>query len=85
MLGFVSPALIPRYLACMDVYVCPSVRETYGISIVQAMAMALPVVHYGVDGIRDYAQHGVNSLNLRSWMPSELAETLAMLVTSPST
>lgn len=47
-----DPEDIPRYLSCMDVYVCPSMRETYGISVVQAMAIGLPVIHYGVDGIQ---------------------------------
>ncbi len=51
-IGFVDPEAVPRYLACLDVYVCPSMRETYGISVVQAMAMGLPVVHHGVDGIQ---------------------------------
>ena len=49
--GFSEPEDIPAHLACVDVYVCPSVQETYGISVVQAMAMGLPVVHFGVGGL----------------------------------
>jgi hypothetical protein len=43
---------LPDYLSCLDVYVCPSVRETYGISVVQAMAMSLPVIHFGYGGMQ---------------------------------
>ena len=50
--GFVEPDGVRSYLKCMDVYVCPSVRETYGISVAQALSMALPVVHFGVDGLQ---------------------------------
>jgi hypothetical protein len=50
--GFAEPEDIPRRLACVDLYVCPSVVETYGISVVQAMAMGLPVVHFGVGGMQ---------------------------------
>ena len=76
-LGFVDPEDIPRYLSCMDVYVCPSMRETYGISVVQAMAMGLPVIHYGVDGIQ------VGSLALRSRCMQPADSTLASTLLQP--
>ena len=55
--GFSNPDDIPHYLSCMDIYVCPSVQETYGISVVQAMAMELPVIHYGIAGIQVGSAH----------------------------
>lgn len=57
-IGFVTPVSLPDYLSCLDVYVCPSIRETYGISVVQAMAMSLPVIHFGYGGMQVRPVHG---------------------------
>ncbi len=58
-IGIVAPNELPKYLACMDVYVCPSVRETFGISVVQAMAMRLAVVHMATAGLQVRAVRAV--------------------------
>jgi glycosyltransferase involved in cell wall biosynthesis len=81
--GFVQPEMVPPLLACFHVYVCPSIRETYGISVVQAMSMGLPVLHFGVDGLQDYAEHGVNSYQAAGWSAADMADGLIDVVLNP--
>ncbi len=53
--GFVDVVDVPEVLACMDVFVAPYINpttETQAIAAIEAMAMALPVVHFAVGGMQ---------------------------------
>lgn len=43
-----------------DAYVCPSVKEEFGLSILEAMAAGMPVLATLRGGPRSYIAHGVN-------------------------
>lgn len=53
---------VHEYLQASDMFVFPSQREAFGISIIEAMACGLPVVTTGVDGIRDVVRPDVDAL-----------------------
>jgi glycosyltransferase involved in cell wall biosynthesis len=53
---------VHEYLQASDLFVFPSEREAFGISVIEAMACGLPVVTTGVDGIRDVIRPGVDAL-----------------------
>ena len=58
---FVGPVdhhKLPDYYAAADVYLCPSYYESFGLSILEAMACARPTVVIGVGGPRHQVRHG---------------------------
>jgi glycosyltransferase involved in cell wall biosynthesis len=48
---------IPQYMACMDIFSLPSYREGFGLVIVEAEAMGVPVVVSDVPGPIDAMRH----------------------------
>ncbi|MCS6882530.1 MAG: glycosyltransferase [Oscillochloridaceae bacterium] len=42
--GFVSYSQLPRYLAISDVFVHPATRESWGVTVNEAMACGVPVI-----------------------------------------
>lgn len=49
---------VPDLLDAMDVFLFPSHAEAYGLVVVEAMAMGVPVVAYGCDGVLDLVVPG---------------------------
>ncbi len=53
---------LPAYYRLGDIFVMPSTNETFGFTLVEAMACGLPVVAMDVPGIRDNVEPGVTGL-----------------------
>jgi L-malate glycosyltransferase len=53
---------VHEYLQASDLFVFPTEREAFGISVIEAMACGLPIVTTGVDGIQDVVRPGVDAL-----------------------
>lgn len=60
--GAVGPDTIARLLAQADAFVLASQSEGRPNVVLEAMAMALPVVATDIDGVRDVVQHGTTGL-----------------------
>ena len=56
-LGWLSGDELAAAYASSDVFVCPSVSETMGNVVVEAMAAGLPVVAFDSEGVRDSVLH----------------------------
>lgn len=56
--GYRQGEELARYFASSDVFVFPSVTETFGNVILEAMASGLPTAGFDVQGPRDIVQHG---------------------------
>src|SRR5262249_20758147 len=68
------------YAAC-DVFVSPvdSIQETFGLSVLEAMAHARPVVASSWSGYRDLVVHGQTGLLLKTlWSREPIAEAFKM-------
>lgn len=57
-LGQIPNEKIPEYLALADCFVLPSLREGFGIAILEAMAAKVPVIGTNVGGINDIVKDG---------------------------
>ncbi|MFX0197756.1 MAG: glycosyltransferase [Candidatus Hodarchaeota archaeon] len=70
-------------LSAMDIFVMPSVWETFGIAALEAMAAELPVVAYAVGGLKEVVEHGVTGLLLPDRNYHDLAKAITVLAKDP--
>jgi glycosyltransferase involved in cell wall biosynthesis len=57
-IGMISYEEIPAYLSMCDIFVTPSVAETFGMSTVEAMGAGLPVMGIHSTGTSDIVEDG---------------------------
>ena len=81
--GGVSPHELSRHFAEADVYVNASSIDGLPISLLEALAVGLPVVTTGAGGIPGVINDGINGLIVRPNDPSGLADGIIRLVESP--
>lgn len=71
---------IPKCLSAMDIFVMPSVWETFGIAAVEAMSVGVPVVAYAVGGLVEVIENNVNGVLVYERNPEMLgAEILGII------
>ena len=74
---------IPRILGMIDIFVLPSLQETYSIATVEALAAAKPVVATRCGGPEEIITDGVNGLLVSPRNSDELAEKICLLIRRP--
>ena len=72
---------VPAVTAALDVAVLPSYREAQGLVILEAMALARPVVASNVGGIPEMIEDGVTGLLVPPRDPAALADAIVRLLT----
>lgn len=78
--GFVEDNVLKQlYNACV-VFVLPSYMEGFGLTLLEAMAAARPVVASNVGGIPELVKNGVNGVLVSTNNPKELATALTFLL-----
>lgn len=77
--GRVDPALVPAYYAAADLFVLPSLKETYGTVYAEAMTAGLPVVGYRAGNLPHLATDGHEGLMAEPGDITGLAEALRRL------
>jgi D-inositol-3-phosphate glycosyltransferase len=63
--------VVPDYYAASDIFISPSdnIQETFGLSIIEAMACGLPVICSDWDGYRELVEHEVTGYRVPTyWM-----------------
>jgi len=75
-LGEIPNERIGEYLAAADCFVLPSLREGFGIAILEAMACRVPVIGTNVGGIRDIIENDKNGILVNPKDSSALAIAL---------
>lgn len=82
-LGEVSNPKIPETLAAADCFVLPSLKEGFGIAILEAMAAGLPVIATNVGGIPDIIKQAIDGILVPPKNPSAIAEAMIKIYTQP--
>jgi glycosyltransferase involved in cell wall biosynthesis len=81
--GRVEPEGVPVYLAAGDVFVLPSVREGFGIVILEAMAAELPIVATNVGGIPSIIENETNGFLVEPQDAAQIADKVSLILNSP--
>ena len=71
---------VPDLLGAMDLFLFPTHAEAFGLVIVEAMAMGVPVVSANCDGVPDIVEHGVTGILADPRDVDELSAAVADLL-----
>lgn len=74
---------IPTFLAGLDIFVSPSLWEGLSISLLEAMAAALPVVATSIPPNAELIEHQVTGLLVPPKSPRQVAEAIVQFVREP--
>lgn len=72
-----------RLYRMFDVYVLPSTREGFGVTLIEAMATGVPVVACRVRGPREIIDDGVNGILVADRDPAAIADAVAFFLEAP--
>jgi len=75
---------VPDVLAAADIFVCPSLSEGLNGSIIEAMALGLPVVASDLPAVREVVEEGANALLVPPGSPGSLAGAVRELIDDPA-
>ncbi len=78
--GLVSPSEVCRYTPLMSVLAHLSLREGLPRAVVQALATAVPVVAYPLDGTPEVVNNGLTGILCQMQTPEEVAKEIIILL-----
>lgn len=74
---------IPQILRASDLFVLPSLREAFGLSIVEAMASGVPAIATETGGAKDIIENGKSGLLVSPGDSESLAKAIKTLLDNP--
>jgi len=78
--GYVKKYYLNQLLAAADVYVSPSVYETFGIAVLEALASGLPIVATNVGGLPEIVENGKNGFLVPPRNPAAISEAVLRII-----
>jgi glycosyltransferase involved in cell wall biosynthesis len=73
-----------NFLQRLDILVCASHVEPFGISLIEAMACEVPVIGTRVDGVTEVIDDGVTGYLVAPHTPREIADKVELLLADPA-
>jgi glycosyltransferase-like protein len=83
LLGTVPDDEVPRWYWAADAFVFPSLKEGFGLALLEALAAGLPVIATDIPVFREFLVPGEHALLTPPGDPEALAEAMALLVRDP--
>jgi glycogen(starch) synthase len=82
--GAVSEEDLQRLYQSCDLFVAPSLYESFGLIYLEAMNYAKPVIGCRAGGVPEVVEHGVSGLLVDPESPIALAEAITSLLSAPA-
>ena len=70
---------IPELLSCADIFILSSLNEGFGLVLVEAMAMRLPIVATRVGGVPEVVEHEKTGILVEAQDPQAMGNAIARL------
>ena len=82
-LGYLLHEKLSIVYASSDVFFFPSVTETFGNVVLEAMASGLPCVIAGSGGSQDFIRHGINGFKCKPYDAGDFLNRLSEIIEQP--
>lgn len=81
--GYINHNEVQFYHNKLDIYIAPSLEESFGVAVLEASACNKPVVVSNVGGLPEVVDHGVTGFIVEPSNPVHLAEAIEKLIMDP--
>lgn len=82
-LGRVTESQKWRLLATSWLHVHPSLKEGFGLNVLEAVHLGTPTISFDVGGLRDVIQNGRTGVIVKEETPQALADTIEQMLKEP--
>ena len=73
----------PHYYASADLYLCPTTRASFGVTLLESMACGTPMIVSDIVGFRELVNGGAEAVLVPGENPKAWAETTIALLADP--
>ena len=82
--GYLNNNDIPEALSTMDIFLITSIRESFGVAVIEAMAMELPIVASDAEGFIEVLENGKYGFIIENRNVDSFVEKLVELIMDES-
>lgn len=76
---------VEKHMAAMDIFILPSYREGFGMSVIEASAMAVPVIVTEYPGPSSAVEDGVTGYTVKVGSVEDIVTRVSELLSNPTT